>query len=333
MNSYTMKMLTGTLFFSGFFLVVSLLVLFCVPSINQDESAPIVAAGESVGSSALVAVGAESAEILKFDELTLKNDTKAVADNNAFFASMIASGVKKTTSDSSEKSQKAKKHEKNGIPFSTLHTGILPLEEEKPELYSKSDADAYSPVEDRGLNLYRQAQTRPIVEWFYTRWTGNRDIALAILENADRNNISVSLAFSLAYVESNFRPRAINYNTNSTIDRGLFQLNSASFPRLSEKDFFNPVVSARYGVSYLRYCIDMGGNEKTGLAIYNAGLARVKSNRTPAKTVKYVEKISRYRARLENAFTSDVVALVGDGTNGLLALNAKESLSEKVYEF
>ncbi len=167
----------------------------------------------------------------------------------------------------------------------------------------------YSSENDKGLALYRQPLSRPVVEWFYTRITNNREVALAILENADKNAIPLSLAFSLAYVESNYRVDAVNKNTNHTIDRGIFQLNSASFPKLTEEEFFNPDVSARYGMSHLRYCMDVAGNDITALAMYNAGASRVKANKTPQRTLNYVAKISNYRSQLEARFESDVVAL------------------------
>lgn len=169
-------------------------------------------------------------------------------------------------------------------------------------------ADDYSPEDDEGLALYRQPQSRPAVEWFYTHVTSSREVALAILENADRNDIPLSLAFSLAYVESRFKPTAVNSNTNRTIDRGLFQLNSASFPKLTEDEFFDPKVSAKYGMSHLRYCMDVAGNEITALAMYNAGTSRVKQNKTPQHTLNYVAKISNYRVHLESKFSVEVLA-------------------------
>ncbi len=169
-------------------------------------------------------------------------------------------------------------------------------------------ADDYSPEDDEGLALYRQPQSRPAVEWFYTHVTSSREVALAILENADKNDIPISLAFSLAYVESRFKANAVNKNTNHTIDRGLFQLNSASFPKLTEADFFDPKVSAKYGMSHLRYCMDIAGNDITALAMYNAGTSRVKQNKTPQHTLNYVAKIANYRVRLESKFSSEVLA-------------------------
>ncbi len=185
----------------------------------------------------------------------------------------------------------------------------------------KVDYAGFLNENDRGLELYRQPQSRPSIEWFYTQVTGNRQVALAILENADRNNIPLSLAFALAYVESHFRPDAVNRNSNATIDRGLFQLNSASFPRLTEAEFFDPATSAKYGMIHLRWCMDLAGkgNEVTALAMYNAGTTRVKANKTPQHTLNYVAKITAYRARLESKFTTDIVAFynVPSRTSGL----------------
>ncbi len=185
-----------------------------------------------------------------------------------------------------------------------------------------NDSQDFINESDRGLELYRQPQSRPSIEWFYTQVTGNREVALAILENADKNNIPLSLAFSLAFVESHYRPKAVNRNSNSTIDRGLFQLNSASFPKLTEEDFFNPAISAKYGMIHLRWCMDLAGkgNDVTALAMYNAGTTRVRANKTPQHTLNYVAKISAYRARLETKFNNDIVAFynVPSRTSGLV---------------
>lgn len=183
--------------------------------------------------------------------------------------------------------------------------------------------DDCSSEEDRGLALYRQPQSRPAVEWFYTHVTSSREVALAILESADKNDIPLSLAFSLAYVESNFRPSAVNKNANYTIDRGLFQLNSASFPKLTEEEFFDPKISAKYGMSHLRYCLDVAGNDITALAMYNAGTSRVKQNRTPQHTLNYVAKIANYRVRLDNTFSDEVLSFYKSNSAGIYALARK----------
>ena len=161
---------------------------------------------------------------------------------------------------------------------------------------------------DTGLELYRQSFSRGSVEKFYTCITRNKDVALAILSEADKNDIPLSLAFALAYTESRYNPKATNSNANTTIDRGLFQLNSNSFPALTEADFFDPYISAKYGMSHLKFCLNSAGNEVSALAMYNAGTGRVRSNKTPQSTLNYVGKIISYQKMLESLFADEVEA-------------------------
>lgn len=176
---------------------------------------------------------------------------------------------------------------------------------------------------DTGLELYRSLPTRTAVEWFYTNVTGDMDVALAILREADKNNIPLSLAFSLAYTESHYKPRAINKNTNASIDRGVFQLNNKSFPALVEADFYDPYISAKYGLSHLRFCLDTAGNEVSALAMYNAGTNRVRNNGTPQMTLNYISKIQTYRQGLDNLFESEVVAVYARTGDSAIAMLTK----------
>lgn len=161
---------------------------------------------------------------------------------------------------------------------------------------------------DEGLALYRQPTSRAAVEWFYLHVTGNRDTAMAILEEAEKNEIPLSLAFALAYTESRYNPKAVNKNRNASIDRGLFQLNNRSFPQLKEEDFFNPAVSAKYGMSHLRFCLNVAGNEVAALAMYNAGTNKVRADSTPQTTLNYVGKIMAYQDKLDKLFAEEVLS-------------------------
>ncbi len=161
---------------------------------------------------------------------------------------------------------------------------------------------------DEGLKLYREPVSRAAVEWFYIHVTGKQDVALAILSEAEKNDIPLSLAFSLAYTESRYNIKAVNKNSNESIDRGLFQLNSNSFPNLSEDDFFNPSVSARYGMSHLRFCLNTAGNQVSALAMYNAGTNKVRSNKTPQSTLNYVGKIMAYQDTINRLFEEEVAS-------------------------
>ena len=190
------------------------------------------------------------------------------------------------------------------------------IEEEPEEDFSEAFYDHITEAsfekinsnEDSGLTLYRQSFSRGAVEKFYSCIARNKDVALAILSEADKNDIPLSLAFALAYTESRYNPEAVNSNSNSTTDRGLFQLNSNSFPALTEADFFDPYISAKYGMSHLKFCLNSAGNEVSALAMYNAGTGRVRSNKTPQSTLNYVGKIMTYQKMLESLFADEVEA-------------------------
>lgn len=168
--------------------------------------------------------------------------------------------------------------------------------------------------EDAGLVLYRQPQSRAAVEWYYSRVVNSREVAQAILQSAEEYSIPLSLAFALAHTESNFKVTAMHKNTNGTIDRGLFQLNSESFPKLEESDFYDPRTSARYGLAHLKFCMNTAGNEIAALAMYNAGATKVRKNNTPQITLNYISKIQNYKKDLEENFATEVLALYNPDT-------------------
>jgi soluble lytic murein transglycosylase-like protein len=132
--------------------------------------------------------------------------------------------------------------------------------------------------------------------------TGSREVAEAILSNASVCNVAPALAFSLCAEESDYNPRALNRNKNETVDRGLFQLNNASFPKLKIEDFYDTGVNAQYGLSHLRWCLNSAGTEIAALAMYNAGETRVRSAGTPKSTLDYVSRILNRQRKIEGLF-------------------------------
>lgn len=129
---------------------------------------------------------------------------------------------------------------------------------------------------------------------YFTEVTGSREIASVIIEAADMYDIPRTLALALAYKESSFDPMQVSANSKS-VDRGLFQLNSLSFPHMSDEEVFDPRINAQTGMSYLRYCWNRGGNATIALAMYNAGPTRVEEQGTPVFTMNYIHKIYLYK--------------------------------------
>jgi hypothetical protein len=200
----------------------------------------------------------------------------------------------------------------------TTHTaGDMVVEQAPLPAPEFSVSAIYQPSPGRGdtiLDAYRNGESREWVIAFFTEvlkpagfysGTASAEAAAAILDNASAFNIPPSLAFALSWAESRFNPTAVNRsNRDGSIDRGLFQLNSCSFPQLKEADFFNPSVSAYYGMAHLRWCLDAGGSVVAGLAMYNAGTGQVKNKGAPKKTLDYVALILEVRQKIEETFAA-----------------------------
>lgn len=155
------------------------------------------------------------------------------------------------------------------------------------------------------LVLYRDDHLRPLVMDYYASLTGDRAVALAILEACDELNLNPSLGFALAWNESKFNPRAVNDNGN-TLDRGLFQLNTRTFPRLDRKTVFDPKINALHGLGYYKAALARLGTEEKALGYYNSGIGLVSDRNLPRSTKAYVKKILADRDRMD----SDAIASI-----------------------
>ncbi|MDR2313682.1 MAG: transglycosylase SLT domain-containing protein [Spirochaetaceae bacterium] len=179
-----------------------------------------------------------------------------------------------------------------------------PLPRLDPALYhltAMETAKAPDPI----LAAYRNGDGEG-VSAFFAALAGSREIAVLILSNASMYDIAPALAFALCWEESRYYARAVNWNKNDSVDRGLFQLNSQSFPELSAEDFFNPAINTQYAMAHLRWCLDSGGSELSGLAMYNAGTDRVIRKGAPKATLDYISRIMAYRKGIETLFNTEI---------------------------
>ena len=181
--------------------------------------------------------------------------------------------------------------------------------------------------QDLILSSYQDKAFHEDVLVFFQKITGSREIAEAILSNASACNVPPALAFSLCAEESGYNPRALNRNKNETIDRGLFQLNNASFPKLKTEDFYDSNVNASYGLTHLRWCLNTAGTEIAALAMYNAGATRVHSVGTPKSTLDYVSRILKRQRKIEERFADYYYRIVEER----VASMEPPEKDEKVY--
>lgn len=160
---------------------------------------------------------------------------------------------------------------------------------------------------DTIANYYINADTRQHVIDFFTSLTKSSKIAKAILDNAVEHEVPAGLAFAIAYEESRFNPNALNRNPSS-IDRGLFQLNSLTFPEMTDMQAYDPIFNAKEGVKYFKHVLEISGNEVSALAMYNAGRTRVSNTGAPVTTLGYISRVLNYEKNIDSLFTAKVVA-------------------------
>ena len=179
------------------------------------------------------------------------------------------------------------------------------IEEDEPEDYTHF----FTAAREKAPDLIREQYNNPdFREWVIELFAGicsNREVAEAILTYSVQYDVPPALAFALSWEESRFNPRAVNNgNMDGSIDRGLFQLNSNSFPDMELAGFFNIDNNTRHGIKHLRFCMDQGGSEISALAMYNAGSGRVTNTGAPKVTLDYIHRIFENREKLENYFNA-----------------------------
>ncbi len=89
----------------------------------------------------------------------------------------------------------------------------------------------------------------------------------------NEHGITPIILESIARVESNLNPRAINRNRNGSVDIGLMQINSGWLKTLnvSQKDLLDDAcLNTRIGAQILRQCIDRYGLNWEAIGCYNA---------------------------------------------------------------
>jgi len=89
----------------------------------------------------------------------------------------------------------------------------------------------------------------------------------------NEHGITPIILESIAKVESNLNPRAINRNRNGSVDIGLMQINSEWLKtlKLSQKDLLDDAcLNTRVGAQILKACIDRHGLNWEAIGCYNA---------------------------------------------------------------
>ena len=127
---------------------------------------------------------------------------------------------------------------------------------------------------------------------YYAKYTHNDEIAKLIYREVHEQGVDIYAMLALIKAESDFNPKAVNYNKNGSIDRGLCQLNSFVFSDIKIKDFFDPAINIHYGTSHFKWCLDQADNNLVkALALYSAGYGSVTKTKVGERTLNYIQDI------------------------------------------
>ena len=148
----------------------------------------------------------------------------------------------------------------------------------------KSPAAAVNGAPDAGMKLASKADFQPL------RDLVNREVD----GSATRYGIDPLLVHSVIRVESNYNPVAVSPKGAE----GLMQLMPATGRRYGVSNSFDVHENIDAGVKYLKYLMDLFGDDRLALAAYNAGESAVMryGNVPPyPETVDYVYRVGRAR--------------------------------------
>lgn len=103
-----------------------------------------------------------------------------------------------------------------------------------------------------------------------------KSIKEIIYEAADRHNVPKKVLAGICYVESNFKPHAMNHNDGNSGSYGLCQIKLAVARNLgfsgSRRNLMHPEVNAFFAAKLFRYHMDRNGNNiAKSIRAYNVG--------------------------------------------------------------
>lgn len=159
-------------------------------------------------------------------------------------------------------------------------------------LYSKIDKAVYAVAEWRGYDFGpSEPEIREklvyVPEPLPMKVDENNPCVLAIRMLAPKYNVPVVVALTISHTESQFNPKAVNRNTNGSVDRGCMQINGSAHPKAfaRQEDAFVAVINVDYGLRFLRDLYQETGDWRKAMVKYNS--------RTPAKQTIYHGHLNR----------------------------------------
>jgi soluble lytic murein transglycosylase-like protein len=136
--------------------------------------------------------------------------------------------------------------------------------------------------------------------------TAHAEQQLCFDEAGEEYGINPQILRAIARVESNFKPRAVNWNKNGTYDFGIMQINSSWYFTLGKEwwsKLGDPCSNIRGGAMILSGCMKKYGYTWEAIGCYNS--------QTPDKRNRYAQIVYRQLRSIQNDDAAKVVAIAG----------------------
>jgi soluble lytic murein transglycosylase-like protein len=146
--------------------------------------------------------------------------------------------------------------------------------------------------------------------------TGAEAGSLCFDEAGAQYGINPQILRAIAKVESNFNPRAINWNTNGTYDFGVMQINTIWGYSLGKEwwsTLGDPCTNIRAGAMILASCMKKYGYTWEAIGCYNS--------QTPEKRDKYAMKVFKQLQCIEREENNSLKT----SNNGLKAADRNQT--------
>jgi soluble lytic murein transglycosylase-like protein len=176
---------------------------------------------------------------------------------------------------------------------------IIEKQVEIVEIPSKIEYYTSTELNEEVIRIIEGGGTQQIVD-FFTLYTRDNKITIAIIEEAIRQKVPITAAFALAWGESRFKPKLVNRNGGHSSDWGLFQLND-SYRNWTKDEFFDVEKNTKEGLSYFSKCLVAFDYDLIlSIAGYNKGLESIQKKRHVVYiTLVHINNIIEFDRMLE----------------------------------
>ncbi len=136
---------------------------------------------------------------------------------------------------------------------------------------------------------------------FYNLYVKNNLIIDSVYLCAEKLEIEPEILIAIMRFESNFDVKAFNSkNENRSVDSGLMQLNSFTFPGLTIDQLFDIECNIFNGAKHLKVLLDKyNGNEILAVSAYNCGEWRVDNEKIKMNSLNYASNVINYKNYLK----------------------------------